>query len=109
LLRAVVVIQAPGRSGSPSLGQRSKRDNQSFLQGILGYIKVAELVDERRHHPAGFLAKGLGNRVVNSYSYAFGALQRPLRATGGWRALRRGRLVKLHDRPDLDRIGFAER
>ena len=43
----VVTSHAPGLGGTPSRGQRSRRDRERLLRGVLGEVEVAEEADER--------------------------------------------------------------
>ena len=56
-LRAVVVIQAPGLSGTPRDRPHLERRDERLLDGLLGEVEVAEDADERRDRPARFLAE----------------------------------------------------
>ena len=67
LLRAVVVIQAPGFLGSPRFGQTRARRG-SVLDGLLGEVEVAvEHADEHRDRPSRLLPEqavdGLGRNA----------------------------------------------
>ena len=60
--RAVVVIHAPGRSGTPSRGQVATRGGEGVLQRVLGEAEVADLADQRGEDRRALLAEGPARR-----------------------------------------------
>ncbi len=96
-LRAVVVIQAPGLSGTPRPASVSSAVDERFLDGLLGEVEVAEDADERRDRPARFVAEQAVDDLVGG--------RRPARSAGPTRfGERLHRLIaEVDDRPDLDR------
>ncbi len=56
-LRAVVVIQAPGLSGTPRDRPGLERADERILDGLLGEVEVAGHPDERGDGPALLLAE----------------------------------------------------
>ena len=55
--RAVVVIQAPGLSGTPRDGPALEGDDERLLDRLLGEVEVAEDADQRCDRPALLLAE----------------------------------------------------
>ena len=56
-LRAVVVIHAPGLSGSPRVRPGLEGGDERVLDGFLGEVEVAEDADQRRDRPSLLLAE----------------------------------------------------
>ena len=104
-LRAVVVIHAPGLSGTPRDRPGLERRDERLLDGFLGEVEVAEDADERRDRPALLLAeqavddlvRGRRGRVALGQSRRVSLGRRPSRAAVGCR------VPGVPDRPDLDR------
>ena len=71
-LRAVVVIQAPGLSGTPVDRPALQRRDVGVRDRLLGEVEVAEDADQRGDHPPVLLAEDAGDGVVGPIGVAAG-------------------------------------
>ena len=84
---AVVVIHAPGLSGTPSRGHVSERADERLLDGFLGQVEVVEDTDQGRDRPPLLPPEQAADDLVRLVVQGDLALG----------------LVELLDGPDLDR------
>ena len=90
-LRAVVVIHAPGLSGTPRTRPGLEGRDERVLDGLLGEVEVAEDADQRRDRPSLFLAEQAVDERRARAARRHGDRRRRARRSVGGRAWRRPR------------------
>ena len=87
-LRAVVVIQAPGLSGTPRTGQRLEGGDERVLDRLLGEVEVAEDADQRRDRATLLLAEEAVDDLVGGLGPVSDAERRSRGVSSGRRRRR---------------------